>query len=92
MQSKTTAKKLTDDLFELIASLESKEDCELLFSDLCTFKEIEQMSQRIKAASLLIEGHTFKEVTEQCDISSATLSRVSKCVKYGDGYVKFLKK
>ena len=63
-------------------------NCKSLFEDLCTNKEIEQMVQRIKAAKLLIEGNTFNQVTEKCDISSATLSRVSRCVKYGKGYNK----
>lgn len=79
-------------LFELISSLETAEDCRDLFSDLCTVKEIEQMAMRISAAKLLLEGKTYQQVTEECDISSATLSRVSRCVQYGDGYVKFLKK
>ncbi len=83
--------KMIDELYELISSMSSKEDCRVLFEDLCTNKEIEQMAQRIKAAKLLIEGNTFNQVTEKCDISSATLSRVSKCVKYGMGYTKFLK-
>ncbi len=83
--------KLTDDLFTLIASLETAEDCKKLFNDMCTMKEIEQMAQRIHAARLLLEGKTYAQVTEECDISSATLSRVSRCVQYGDGYNKFLK-
>ncbi len=83
--------KMLSDLFELIASLKTAEDCKDLFGDLCTFKEIEQMAQRIKAAKLLLEGNTYQQVTEKCDISSATLSRVSRCVQYGKGYTKFLK-
>lgn len=82
---------LLEELFELIASLETAEDCEKLFEDLCTVKEIEQMAQRIAAAKLLIEGKTYQQVIENCDISSATLSRVSRCVRYGEGYNKFLK-
>lgn len=82
---------MTDDLFELIASLQTKEDCRKLFSDLCTVTEIEQMAQRIKAAKLLLEGKTYIQVKEKCDISSATLSRVSRCVQYGEGYRNFCK-
>ncbi len=82
----------SDELFELIASLETAEECKLLFEDLCTFKEIEQMAQRITAAKLLMEGKTYQQVIDVCDISSATLSRVSRCVRYGEGYNKFLKK
>ncbi len=91
MQNKKADEKMIDELYELIASLNTKEDCRRLFSDLCTKKEIEQMAQRIKAARLLLEGNTYQQVTEQCDISSATLSRVSRCVQYGVGYNEFLK-
>lgn len=79
-------------LYDLIISLKSREDCELLLEDLCTVKEVEQMALRVSAAKLLLEGKTYQQVTEVCDISSATLSRVSKCVRYGSGYNKFLKK
>ena len=66
------------------------EDCKVLFEDLCTFKELEQMTQRINAAKLLLNGETYENVIKKTNISSATLSRVSKCVKYGEGYKKFL--
>ncbi len=79
------------ELFGLIASLKTAEECELLFGDMCTEREIEQMAHRIFAAKLLLEGKTYSQVTEVCDISSATLSRVSRCVQYGKGYNKFLK-
>ena len=79
------------ELYSLILSLETEDDCDWLFKDLCTNKELEQMAQRIKAAKLLIEGKTYNQVMDECDISSATLSRVSRCVQYGNGYKKFLK-
>ena len=84
-------KVLTQNLFELIASIDNPEDLKKLFEDMCTHKEIEQMADRIYAARLLLEGKTYNQVTELCDISSATLSRVSRCVQYGEGYNKFLK-
>ncbi len=90
MNIKNTDNKMIDDLYDLIASLKSREDCRALFSDMCTNKEIEQMAQRIYAARLLIEGKTYNQVIEETDISSATLSRVSRCVQYGEGYRKFL--
>ncbi len=82
---------MTNELYELIASINTPEDCKALFSDLCTIKEVEQMAQRVKAAKLLIEGKTYNQVIEETDISSATLSRVSRCVQHGDGYSRFLK-
>ena len=90
MNIKGTDNKMTDDLYDLIASLKSREDCRALFSDMCTNKEIEQMAQRIYAARLFIEGKTYNQVIEETEISSATLSRVSRCVQYGEGYRKFL--
>ena len=82
---------MVNDLYALILSLESPEDCRLLFEDLCTYKEIEQMSLRVRAAKLLIEGKTYNQVMDEVEISSATLSRISRCVQYGGGYAKFLK-
>ena len=79
-------------LFQLIASIDNEEDCRTLFDDLCTIKEVENMAERLYAAKLLIEGNTYNQVMAQGDISSATLSRVSRCVQYGKGYSKLLKK
>ena len=90
MCNKNNEQMITE-LYELIASMESAEDCKELFADLCTIKEIEQMAQRVKAAKLLIDGKTYNQVIEETDISSATLSRVSRCVQYGTGYSRFLK-
>ena len=73
-------------LYDAIVSLESREQCQELFDDLCTRKEIEKMAERLFAAKLLLEGNTYNQVIAQSDISSATLSRVSRCVQYGKGY------
>lgn len=87
-----TDDKMINELFELIASMKNADDCKALFNDMCTVKEIEQMAQRVRAAKLFIEGKTYNQVTEETDISSATLSRISRCVQYGDGYSRFLSK
>ena len=78
------------ELFDVILNLKTKQDCELFFKDLCTIKELDSMTQRIKSAKLLIDGETYEKIIAKTDISSATLSRISRCVKYGDGYKKFL--
>ena len=78
------------ELFEVLLKLKTVKDCEDFFADLCTYKEIDSMAQRIKAAKLLIGGETYEKIIEKTAISSATLSRVSRCVKYGEGYKKFL--
>ena len=76
------------ELYEQFLKLETLEECELFFDDLCTIKELDSMLQRIKAAKMLLEDKTFIEVTNATKISSATLARVSKCIKYGDGGYK----
>lgn len=78
-------------LYELIASIRDVETCKALFEDMCTNKEIEKMAERIYAARLLLDGKTYNQVIAETDISSATLSRVSRCVQYGKGYSKLLK-
>ena len=67
------------------------EQCRELFDDLCTRKEIEKMAERLYAARLLMAGNTYSQVIAQSEISSATLSRVSRCVQYGKGYSRVLK-
>ncbi len=78
-------------LYNIILKLDNMEDCKAFFDDLCTRKEIEKMAERAYAAKLLLEGKTYNQVIEAADISSATLSRVSQCVQYGQGYSKLLK-
>ena len=76
------------ELFDEILKLETEEECERFFDDLCTINELDAMLQRIKAAKMLLEDKTFQEVIKETQISSATLARVSKCIKYGDGGYK----
>lgn len=76
------------DLYQVILNLETEEDCQDLFEDLCTNKEIEKMAERLYAARLLLQGMTYQQVMAESNISSATLSRVSRCVQYGSGYRK----
>ena len=79
-------------LYRVIAGLQTPEECEILFADLCTNKEVEKMAERLHAAKLLLEGKTYNEVVSQSSISSATLSRVSRSLQNGTGYKKQLKK
>ncbi len=78
-------------LYSALLSLESEEDCANFLVDLCTDKEIEQMAQRIRAAELLFEGKSYNQISEELNISSATLARVSRAVQYGKGYKKIIK-
>lgn len=79
-----------EELYKLLVSIDNIEDCRDLLEDLCTKKEVEQMAERIHAAKLLLDGKTYNQVIEEVNISSATLSRVSRCVQYGKGYSKLL--
>ena len=79
-----------NELYETILKLKTVKDCENFFADLCTYKELDSMAGRIKAAKLLMKGETYDKIIKETEISSATLSRVNKCVKYGEGYKKFL--
>lgn len=81
-----------DALFELLAGIDNAQDVRALFEDLCTVKEVENMAERVFAAKLLMEGKTYNQIIAQSDISSATLSRVSRCVQYGNGYSRLLNK
>lgn len=89
---KEKKEEMKKELLELFAGTDNTDDFSALLDDLCTYKEIEQMAERLRAARLLIEGKTYNQVIEETEISSATLSRVSRCVQYGKGYSTLLKK
>ena len=80
-----------DQLCQLFAGIRNPEDIHALLEDLCTRKEVENMAERVFAARLLMQGNTYNQVMAQVTISSATLSRVSRCVQYGNGYSRLLK-
>ena len=91
MKELKITEEMIKELFSVITKVSSEEECMELFEDLCTKQEIEKMAQRIRAARLLSEGKTYNQVIDETDISSATLSRVSKALRYGKGYKKFIK-
>jgi len=74
-----------DRLFNVILSLANTEECYNFFEDLCTIKEIQAMAQRYQVAAKL-DGHmVYNEVERQTGASSATISRVNRCLMYGTG-------
>lgn len=75
----------TDHLFEAILALENEEECYRFFDDLCTFGELQAMTQRLEVARLLRAGKTFTQISEETGVSSATITRVNKCIAYGTG-------
>ena len=74
-----------DRLFQVILQLENREDCAKFFEDICTIKEVQDMAQRLDAAILLDQGLCYQAISERVGISTATISRVSKCLSYGAG-------
>lgn len=80
-----------NELYNTLIKLTTVEDCKTLLEDLCTYKEVEQMAQRVYAAKLFLEGCTYNEIIAQTDISSTTLSRISRTISHGSGgYKKFI--
>lgn len=88
---RTPTQERIDQLCQLFAEIQNPEDIMALLEDLCTCKEVENMAERVFAAKLLMQGNTYNQVMAQVNISSATLSRVSRCVQYGSGYSRLLK-
>ena len=74
-----------DRLFAAIRTLKSEEECYRFFEDLCTFNELQSMAQRMEVAALLNEGKTFAQISELTGVSSATITRVNRCIGYGAG-------
>ena len=82
-----------ENLYEAVLSLKSKDDCRKFFEDICTIKEVQDLSQRLEVASLLSSGKNYQEVCKLTGASTATISRVSRCLNYGaGGYVFVLEK
>lgn len=78
-----------DNLFRAILTLKSIDECYDFFEDLCTISEILEMGKRIAAARMLSDGAKYNEIIEKTGLSTATISRVNRSLKYGnDGYKK----
>ncbi|CAM3949180.1 YerC/YecD family TrpR-related protein [Alkalicoccus chagannorensis] len=76
-----------DQLFDAILSLKDKEECYQFFDDLCTMNEIQSLAQRLEVARMLMEGDTYQRIEQETGASTATISRVKRCINYGnDGY------
>ncbi len=74
-----------DALFQAILTLNSVEECYRFFEDACTIKELQDISQRLKAARMLAAGVNYADISRETGMSTATISRVNKCLSYGDG-------
>lgn len=82
-----------DELFEAILTLRDVDDCYRFFEDICTINEIHSISQRLQVAKLLSEKKTYTEIETVTSASTATISRINKCLVYGaDGYKRVLER
>lgn len=83
----------TDQLFEAILLLENKEECYKFFEDLSTVNELKSLAQRLEVARMLKDGYTYEEIADSTGASTATISRVKRCLNYGaDGYQLILER
>ncbi len=78
-------KRMEEQLYTVLASINDPAQVAAFLEDLCTRGEIEQMAQRIECAKLLLEGNTYNRIIAETEVSSATLSRVSRCTQHGSG-------
>ena len=74
-----------NNLFRAILTLESEEECYKMFTDICTVKELQAMAQRLEVAAQLSAGRNYIAVSESTGASSTTISRVNRCLLYGEG-------
>lgn len=82
---------LTDKLFEAILLLKNTDECYDFFEDICTIAEIKALAQRLEVAKMLKDKKTYTEIGEKTGASTATISRVNRCLNYGaDGYKMIL--
>jgi TrpR-related protein YerC/YecD len=72
-------------LYDAILRLETEEECAAFFEDICTIKEIQDLSQRFWVAEMLNDGEKYQQIEEKTGASTATISRVNKCLNYGSG-------
>lgn len=75
----------TDRLMDTLLRFESREDLYCFFEDVCTVKELHDMAQRLQVARMLDEKCSYAAITKQTGMSTATISRVSRCLVYGSG-------
>lgn len=80
--------KSTDDLCKALLSLKTKEECYAFLEDICTIKEIQDISQRLAVAQMLSQGISYTTICKETGASTATISRVSRCYEYGTGGYK----
>lgn len=82
-----------DNLFRAVLSLNNIDECYAFFEDLCTVSELREMAKRLTAARMLNNNYIYSDISEKTGLSTATISRVNRCLKYGnDGYAEILRR
>ena len=85
--SKNVHTEAVNHLFDVILSLENKQECYRFFEDVCTVNELLSLSQRYEVARMLRAQKTYLDIAEKTGASTATISRVNRSLNYGnDGY------
>ncbi len=79
-----------DTLFKAVLSLQTVEECYAFFDDLCTITEVTDMKDRLEVARRLIAKETYEHIEHQTKMSSATISRINRCIQYGPGGYKMV--
>ncbi|MBQ7730031.1 MAG: helix-turn-helix domain-containing protein [Spirochaetales bacterium] len=77
--------KAAEQFYSAVLKLRTMDECRSFFDDVCTIKELQDLVQRFQVALLLDEGKNYMEISRQTSVSSATISRVNRCLVYGDG-------
>lgn len=80
-----TNEKDAKDFYSAILELKTVKECRAFFEDVCTIKELQELVRRFHVAVLLAQGKNYMEISDQTGVSSATISRVNRCLVYGDG-------
>jgi len=76
-----------DQFFDAILQLKTREECYQFFDDVATMNEIQSLAQRLHVAKMLYEGNTYNDIEQVTNASTATISRVRRCLDYGsNGY------
>ena len=81
-------KEMLSNFYKAVLSLENEKECRAFFEDVCTIKELHDLSYRLEVAGMLSEGKVFNEISAETGCSTATISRVNKCLNYGKGGYK----
>ena len=93
MQLDKLRDKTVDQLFEAILQLKTLEEAYQFFDDLCTVNEVQSLAQRLEVARMLRRGHTYNQIEAETGASTATISRVKRCLNYGtEGYQMMLER